>query len=1019
MKKKRSQMRRLVWSLLFASACSAKEKPIQDIIDKLYPGYPIWRPTASPGSTSPGGVCCFVCESASCQSTCKGCWESTALCSQSEERCQASCGGTWCPSGSRPVIPPTPSYPAPLLGQPRQKWEVETGELPGGVPVVDGQSVYLVPGNLTFSNASSGQWIGNVIQADLVTGEIGWKRTLKELYEAPNASFVHQLYRPVISGDTVYVQVDNFLTGPSLYAMDTVTGKMLWNVTIEQRLMPTSVAAGQGCVYYVTRGGDLVARWKNTGEIRWTLPYGGDYSAPTHLQDVVFKSGELNDQRYVFAISAGGQELWATQACTNSPCGDVSPWGQKVTASGDMVFIGTTYFKTSSHVDTNPDGRLQAHSAATGHPKWAFDIGGCVGQPVVAEGGTAGIVVFTSCSTQPQQTLPLPPHWWIGCTVWALDIARDHETAWDAVRWSYRLPEDLAAAEVRSSGDVIFISTSRFVNGSFPPGALPDCKWSRTINCTFPENDTFWENCTWSDGVPTCSWDPSKLMNQSMPGYVSPQLFALRAEDGALLWNYTVDNTSRPNESAIANQWPAAWETIRTVLQAMSGNQTAIHDLEQNSLGNSVMGVWCGMVGVSSGWSLAPWGAFAVDVLGTVLVYATLDGVYALDVSARPPADNRAPWLLPLCMAAAGVGFAVLVALFVLRCCGGRYAAYDEVSCGAESQASSSSGTPTPLCSPVDSPIQPVNGMAPTTVAATAGFSDTGATGDSGGGENESRESAYEQLRQLGRGAFGTVILVRQKGSGELYSLKRIECRTGRDLRVARHEVRMLRELPKHPGLMHVVESFSTSSAVCIVMPFFQRGDLATFISTYPEPVIPEALLMSFVRQLSDVLVHLHGLTPQVAHRDLKPENILMSDDGRRVVITDFGLARLVEQTYMHTHAGTMAFMAPEAFGGPYDTKVDIWSTGCIIYAMATRRVRNCKVMCVHAGRKGFYQELASAILERGYSPLVVDLVRQMLQVNRHARPSAEEVLFRLGGDAPPPLRLGEAATQTPPAPPA
>eukprot|EP01065_Artemidia_motanka_P040980 TRINITY_DN5236_c1_g2_i1.p1 TRINITY_DN5236_c1_g2~~TRINITY_DN5236_c1_g2_i1.p1 ORF type:complete len:1270 (+),score=379.09 TRINITY_DN5236_c1_g2_i1:300-4109(+) len=974
--------------------------------------WPLPPPAVAPADSSRSdGVCCYVCRGA-CGSECLGCWSRNALCSESMERCQASCGGTWCPGSERPKIPPRAPLPTPILDTPAVRWKQDGGSLPSGVPTVSGESLYVVPGNLTFSNKTPGVVVGSVHRAKVQTGELEWERPLTELFDSVNASFVHQLYRPVVSfpadgeKETIVIQVDNFLTGPSLYTLDAATGSMVWNVTIDQRLMPTGVAAGEGCVYYVTREGDLVARWAANGTMRWKKSYGGDFSAPTHLKNVVFKSGEFNAQRYVFAVGEeDGSELWATPSCTDSPCGDVSPWGQHVTASGDLVFIATTFFRSSNYID-DPDGRLQAHSAQTGHPKWAFDIDGSVGRPILAEGSGSGLVVMTSCSTQPQRDIPLPPHWWIGCTVWALDIAQDHETAWDAVRWYFTLPPDLAASEVVSKDGVVFVSTSRFVNGTWPSGALPYCTWANGVNCTFPAKDQFWANCTWLDGIPNCTWTPEQLANASLPGYVEPQIFALRAEDGALMWKYTVQNTSAPNASQFAGQWPEAWKSVVRVLKAMEGDPAALKELAQDSLGNTVMGLWCGVVGITSGWSPAPWGAFSVDTNGQTLVYSTLEGVFAIDVSARAfSGDALDKWVWPMAMTAAGVAFVVLMALFSLRCFAVSPAGEEVFEGDTESDE------------PPTTKVAESSGS-----TSSPGHSRVAESGSgSGSSAQQQQQQGYQVLRQLGHGAFGTVFLVRRRDTEEQFSLKRIDCRTSRELRVARHEVKMLRELKSHPGLIRVVESFATENAVFIVMPYFEKGDLASYIVNYPSPVIPEATVVSFVTQLCEVMVHLHGMTPQVAHRDLKPENILMSNDLKRIVVTDFGLARLVDQTYMHTHAGTMAFMAPEAFGGPYDTKVDIWSIGCIIYTMSTRRVRNCKVMCVHVGRKGFYQEVADAILSQGYSALVVDLVRQMLQVNRHARPSAEEVLFRLGGDAPPPLRLGEAVgmgeAKTPPAP--
>eukprot|EP00756_Hemistasia_phaeocysticola_P007094 Hpha_TRINITY_DN14117_c0_g1::TRINITY_DN14117_c0_g1_i1::g.10496::m.10496 len=275
----------------------------------------------------------------------------------------------------------------------------------------------------------------------------------------------------------------------------------------------------------------------------------------------------------------------------------------------------------------------------------------------------------------------------------------------------------------------------------------------------------------------------------------------------------------------------------------------------------------------------------------------------------------------------------------------------------------------------------------------------------------------YEPIRELGKGSFGTVWLSRRRDTGELVSLKRVLCQSHHEKTRARREVMLLQTLPLHPSVIRIAEVLvlgaSTTdgnpfaSVVCMVLPYYAQGDLARFIHEYPDSVIPESLVLGFTRQLCDALRLLHSLSPPVVHRDLKPANILVSDDRRRVVLTDFGLARLHDETYMHTHVGTMAFMAPEAFDGPYDSQVDLWSLGCVIYAMGTRRVRQCRVMCVHVGQVGFYSQVERELRDRGYTPLLVDLVRQLLQPSRRNRPSAEEVLFRLSSAAPNSLRLG------------
>jgi serine/threonine-protein kinase len=77
-------------------------------------------------------------------------------------------------------------------------------------------------------------------------------------------------------------------------------------------------------------------------------------------------------------------------------------------------------------------------------------------------------------------------------------------------------------------------------------------------------------------------------------------------------------------------------------------------------------------------------------------------------------------------------------------------------------------------------------------------------------------------------------------------------------------------------------------------------------------------------------------------HRDIKPSNILLEDGVERVKITDFGLARAVDDsglTQSGILAGTPQYMAPEqARGERLDHRADLFSLGSVLYAMCTGR---------------------------------------------------------------------------------
>jgi serine/threonine protein kinase len=83
---------------------------------------------------------------------------------------------------------------------------------------------------------------------------------------------------------------------------------------------------------------------------------------------------------------------------------------------------------------------------------------------------------------------------------------------------------------------------------------------------------------------------------------------------------------------------------------------------------------------------------------------------------------------------------------------------------------------------------------------------------------------------------------------------------------------------------------------------------------------------------------HAQGLV----HRDVKPSNILLDGTVERALLTDFGLARAVDDasiTRTGIIAGTPQYMSPEqARGGSVDARSDLFSLGCVLYVMCTGR---------------------------------------------------------------------------------
>jgi serine/threonine protein kinase len=124
---------------------------------------------------------------------------------------------------------------------------------------------------------------------------------------------------------------------------------------------------------------------------------------------------------------------------------------------------------------------------------------------------------------------------------------------------------------------------------------------------------------------------------------------------------------------------------------------------------------------------------------------------------------------------------------------------------------------------------------------------------------------------------------------------------------------------------------------------------------------------------------HKQGLV----HRDIKPANILLENGVERVKLTDFGLARAVDDaslTHSGVIAGTPLYMSPEqAAGEPFDHRSDLFSLGSVLYTLCT-------------GRPPFRADSAHAVLRR----VIDDTPRPIQEVNQDIPGWLCDVIARL-----------------------
>jgi serine/threonine protein kinase len=198
----------------------------------------------------------------------------------------------------------------------------------------------------------------------------------------------------------------------------------------------------------------------------------------------------------------------------------------------------------------------------------------------------------------------------------------------------------------------------------------------------------------------------------------------------------------------------------------------------------------------------------------------------------------------------------------------------------------------------------------------------------------------YQIVAPLGEGGMAAVFRAYQPAMERYVALKVLPRHFADDPRFAarfQREARLLAQL-QHPHILPVFDYGQAEGYSYIVMPFVPSGTLTDSMQGKP---LPLPRIRQVISQVGDGLNYAHDRG--MVHRDVKPSNILIDESGN-CLLTDFGLARMVETSVNLTATGTVmgtpAYMAPEQGSGhKIDARSDIYSLGIILYEMATGRV--------------------------------------------------------------------------------
>lgn len=258
----------------------------------------------------------------------------------------------------------------------------------------------------------------------------------------------------------------------------------------------------------------------------------------------------------------------------------------------------------------------------------------------------------------------------------------------------------------------------------------------------------------------------------------------------------------------------------------------------------------------------------------------------------------------------------------------------------------------------------------------------------SSGGCFKLEGTSWIKIELLGSGAFGTVYKA-LTNHGIFFAVKEVSLLGGKERFLQLQKEIEIYSRFEHENIVRYIGTDKEYEKLYVFLELMPNGSLETL---YEEKSLTDSEVSTITRQILSALKFLHD--QNVLHRDIKCANILVGERGS-VKLADFGWAKDTNKDAAKSSVGTPLYMAPEVVRSEnefsYGSAADIWSLGCTVLEMLTRKPPYPDTIgwrVLWKIGKGEFPVVPNYISEDAQN-----FIRKCLRANPSDRPTAAELL--------------------------